>query len=105
MIKDFPNRHIGPRDDQIQEMLSELGLSSLEDLANKVIPPNIILDSKMDIPNKMSEPETINRLRELANEYFVYNSFFGIGYYGTFLTAVFQRHILDNPGWYTQYTP
>ncbi len=105
MIKDFPNRHIGPRDDQIQEMLSELGFSSLEDLSNKVIPPNIILDSKMDLPNKMSEPETINRLRELANENSVYNSFIGMGYYGTFLPAVIQRNILENPGWYTQYTP
>ena len=105
MIKDFPNRHIGPRDDQIQEMLSELGFSSLEDLSNKVIPPNIILDSKMDLPNKMSEPETINRLREFANENSVYNSFIGMGYYGTFLPAVIQRNILENPGWYTQYTP
>ena len=105
MIKDFPNRHIGPRDDQIQEMLSELGFSSLEDLSNKVIPPNILLDSKMDLPNKMSEPETINRLRELANENSVYNSFIGMGYYGTFLPAVIQRNILENPGWYTQYTP
>ena len=105
MIKDFPNRHIGPRDDQIQEMLSELGFSSLEDLSNKVIPPNIILDSKIGLPNKMSEPETINRLRELANENSVYNSFIGMGYYGTFLPAVIQRNILENPGWYTQYTP
>ncbi len=105
MIIDFPNRHIGPRDDQIQEMLSELGFSSLEDLSNKVIPPNILLDSKMDLPNKMSEPETINRLRELANENSVYNSFIGMGYYGTFLPAVIQRNILENPGWYTQYTP
>ena len=105
MIKDFPNRHIGPRDDQIQEMLSELGFSSLEDLSNKVIPPNILLDSKMNLPNKMSEPETINRLRELANENSVYNSFIGMGYYGTFLPAVIQRNILENPGWYTQYTP
>ena len=105
MKKDFPNRHIGPRDYQIQEMLSELGFSSLEDLSNKVIPPNIILDSKMGLPNEMSEPETINRLRELANENSVYNSFIGMGYYGTFLPAVIQRNILENPGWYTQYTP
>ena len=53
----------------------------------------------------MSEPETINRLRELANENSVYNSFIGMGYYGTFLPAVIQRNILENPGWYTQYTP
>ena len=65
MIKDFPNRHIGPRDDQIQEMLSEIGFSSLEDLSKKVIPPNIVLNSKMDLPNKMSEPETINRFVSL----------------------------------------
>ena len=105
MLTDFPSRHIGPRDDQIQEMLSELGFSSLEDLSNKIIPKNILFDSMMDIPNNMSEPETINRLREFANMNSVYNSFIGMGYYGTFLPAVIQRNIFENPGWYTQYTP
>ena len=105
MLTDFPSRHIGPRNDQIQEMLSELGFSSLEDLSNKIIPKNILFDSMMDIPNNMSEPETINRLREFANMNSVYNSFIGMGYYGTFLPAVIQRNIFENPGWYTQYTP
>ena len=80
MLTDFPSRHIGPRNDQIQEMLSELGFSSLEDLSNKIIPKNILFDSMMDIPNNMSEPETINRLREFANMNSVYNSFVGMGY-------------------------
>ena len=105
MLTDFPNRHIGPRDDQIQKMLSELGFSSLDELSNKIIPKNILFDSFNDLPDKMSESDTIERLSELANMNFVFKSFIGMGYYGTLLPPVIQRNILENPGWYTQYTP
>jgi len=105
MLTDFPNRHIGPRDDQIQKMLSELGFSSLDELSNKIIPKNILFDSLIDLPEKMSESDTIERLSELANMNSVFKSFIGMGYYGTLLPPVIQRNILENPGWYTQYTP
>ncbi len=105
MLTDFPNRHIGPRDDQIQKMLSELGFSSLDELSNKIIPKNILFDSLIDLPDKMSESDTIERLSELANMNCVFKSFIGMGYYGTLLPPVIQRNILENPGWYTQYTP
>ena len=105
MLTDFPNRHIGPRDDQIQKMLSELGFSSLDELSNKIIPKNILFDSLIDLPDKMSESDSIERLSELANMNCVFKSFIGMGYYGTLLPPVIQRNILENPGWYTQYTP
>ena len=105
MLTDFPNRHIGPRDDQIQEMLSELGFSSLDELSNKIIPKNILFDSFIDLPQKMNEVEAIERLSEFANMNSVFKSFIGMGYYGTVLPPVIQRNILENPGWYTQYTP
>ena len=95
MLTDFPNRHIGPRDDQIQEMLSELGFSSLDELSNKIIPKNILFDSFIDLPQKMNEVEAIERLSEFANMNSVFKSFIGMGYYGTVLPPVIQRNILE----------
>lgn len=101
----FKNRHIGPREDQIQKMLSVLGFNSLEDLIKTVVPDNISSSSPTDIPIEMSESETIQRLKELAGQNKVYRSYIGMGYYGTIVPSVIKRNILENPGWYTQYTP
>ena len=86
-------------------MLSELGFSSLDELSNKIIPKNILFDSLIDLPEKMSESDTVEKLNELANMNSVFKSFIGMGYFGTLLPPVIQRNILENPGWYTQYTP
>ena len=72
----FKNRHIGPRKDQIQEMLSVLGFNSLEDLIKTIVPDNILSLSTTDIPIEMSEAETIQRLRELAEKNKIYKSYF-----------------------------
>ena len=105
MSVSFANRHIGPRENQIQEMLSDLGFSSLEELSGVVIPENILSDSSTGLLPAMSEPETLDRLKQLADENMVFTSFIGMGYYGTTVPGVIQRNILENPGWYTQYTP
>ena len=105
MSVSFANRHIGPRENQIQEMLSDLGFSSLEELSAAVVPANILSDFSTGLPPAMSEPETLERLKQLADENIVFTSFIGMGYYGTTVPGVIQRNILENPGWYTQYTP
>jgi len=105
MSVSFANRHIGPRENQIQEMLSDLGFSSLEELSAAVVPENILSDFSTGLLPAMSEPETLERLKQLADENIVFTSFIGMGYYGTTVPGVIQRNILENPGWYTQYTP
>ena len=105
MSVSFANRHIGPRENQIQEMLSDLGFSSLEELSAAVVPANILSDFSTGLHPAMSEPETLERLKQLADENIVFTSFIGMGYYGTTVPGVIQRNILENPGWYTQYTP
>ena len=105
MSVSFANRHIGPRENQIQEMLSDLGFSSLEKLSAAVVPENILSDFSTGLPPAMSEPETLERLKQLADENIVFTSYIGMGYYGTTVPGVIQRNILENPGWYTQYTP
>ena len=105
MSVSFANRHIGPRENQIQEMLSVLGFSSLEELSATVVPENILSDFSTGLPPAMSEPETLERLKKLADENIVFTSYIGMGYYGTTVPSVIQRNILENPGWYTQYTP
>ena len=105
MSYSFINRHIGPNKIEIQEMLTELGFNSLEKLANAIVPEDIYDNSPLNIPLGISEPETIERLNELANKNSVFQSFIGMGYYGTVVPSVIKRNILENPGWYTQYTP
>jgi len=105
MSYSFVNRHIGPRQSQIQDMLSELGFTSLDELSQDVVPENIRIGTALDLPKKFSEAETIKRLQELAGKNSVNRSFIGMGYYGTVVPGVIKRNILENPGWYTQYTP
>ncbi len=105
MSDSFIDRHIGPNAIQIQEMLNELGLNSLDELSNAIVPNDIYVKTPLDIPMGLSESETIQRLHELAKKNSVFRSFIGMGYYGTVVPSVIKRNILENPGWYTQYTP
>ena len=105
MPNSFVKRHLGPRDTHIQAMLTDLGFSSLDELSTAVVPENILTNTPPDLPTKKSEPETIKRLQELAGKNFVFRSYIGMGYYGTVVPGVIKRNILENPGWYTQYTP
>jgi len=102
---EFVMRHIGPRDEHIQIMLETTGVSSLDELISTTLPPSIALDDPLDLPQARNETETIERLREMASMNRVQHSMIGMGYHDTKLPAVIQRNVLENPGWYTAYTP
>ena len=105
MPSDFLQRHLGPDESQIEDMLSYLGFSSLDEMSNKVLPKEIHSSSSTRLPKASDEMDTINRLKEISENNLIYRSFIGMGYYGTFMPGVIQRNIFENPGWYTQYTP
>ncbi len=102
---EFVMRHIGPRDEHVQIMLEAIGISSLDELISTTLPPSIALDEPLDLPRARNETETIERLREMASMNRVQHSMIGMGYHDTKLPAVIQRNVLENPGWYTAYTP
>ncbi len=101
----FVFRHIGPSDQEIQEMLSFLGFGSLEEMMEQIIPENIHLKKSLILGSPMSEYEILGHLREMGKRNKLYRSFIGLGYYGTMMPPVIQRNVLENPVWYTSYTP
>ena len=105
MINSFSNRHIGPNEIEKSEMLKSIGVSSIASLIDKTIPANIRLNSELDIANAMSEAEYLKHITELGNKNNVLKSFIGLGYYETIVPSVILRNVLENPGWYTAYTP
>ena len=105
MPSDFLQRHLGPDESQIEDMLSYLGFSSLDEMSYEVLPKEIHSSSSTRLPKASDEMDTINRLKEISENNLIYRSFIGMGYYGTFMPGVIQRNIFENPGWYTQYTP
>ncbi|MBH0208808.1 MAG: aminomethyl-transferring glycine dehydrogenase, partial [Nitrospira sp.] len=102
---DFVHRHLGPTDADIQEMLATLGHQSLDTLVDTTVPPDIRLRQALDIPNGEGEQAVLARLRGIAAQNKVYRSLIGMGYYDCVTPGVIQRNILENPAWYTQYTP
>ena len=105
MHGDFIRRHIGPSQDDINQMLIELSVNSLDDLVTKAVPPSIMMESNLDLPQTKNERETITYLREMRARNKIYVSMIGMGYYGTVMPSVIKRNVLENPGWYTAYTP
>lgn len=102
----FASRHLGPGSKEINTMLKELGESSLENFITKVIPQNLRLDvKKFDAVSTETEASVLTRLKSIATKNEVYKSFIGLGYYNTITPTVIKRNILENPLWYTQYTP
>ncbi|MBN9690925.1 MAG: aminomethyl-transferring glycine dehydrogenase [Verrucomicrobia bacterium] len=101
----FAHRHIGPEPAEQAEMLNVLGLESLTELSRRAVPESIRLPRPLNLPPALSEIEALGRLRSLASRNQVFRSFIGLGYYDTITPPVIQRNILENPGWYTQYTP
>ena len=101
----FASRHIGPRGESIKEMLDKVGVESLGQLIFETIPDDIKLEKKMNLPQPMTEFEFSKHIQELAQKNKVFKSYIGLGYYESILPAVIQRNILENPGWYTAYTP
>ena len=102
---DFIQRHIGPTVKQQTEMARAIGYDNLDALIEDTVPGAIRLERPMHLPGARTEQDVIARLRELAEQNVVNRSFIGTGYYDTFTPAVIQRNVLENPGWYTAYTP
>ncbi|MCW9708630.1 aminomethyl-transferring glycine dehydrogenase [Fodinibius salsisoli] len=101
----FLHRHIGTDADQITEMLSEIEASSLDELMDQTVPKNIRLTDEVDLDEPMSEYRFLEQFRELASENDIYDSYIGMGYHDTLTPNVILRNVLENPGWYTAYTP
>ena len=101
----FLHRHIGSNSRQIQEMLSTVKAESLDQLIDETVPGGIRLKKELDLDEPMSEYRFLDEFREMASENKVYRSYIGMGYYDTLTPNVIKRNILENPGWYTAYTP
>jgi glycine cleavage system P protein (glycine dehydrogenase) len=101
----FERRHIGPRDADITEMLRVVGAPSLEALVDEVVPPAIRTGHALDLPAGLPEHDYLQAVAELAAKNKVFRSFIGLGYYDTITPPVILRNIMENPGWYTPYTP
>ena len=104
-MKTFADRHIGISASDLSIMLKQINAGSLEQLIAETIPADIRLGKPMDLPSPMSESEVLNHLQALADSNEVYRQFIGLGYHETILPSVIKRNILENPGWYTAYTP
>ncbi len=101
----FARRHIGPNQQARTEMLAEIDFENLDALIDATVPKNIRLDRSLDLPGAASEWDALAELRQLARKNIVSRSFIGAGYSDTITPPVIQRNILENPGWYTAYTP
>ena len=102
---DFIGRHIGPDDRQIEAMLATLGARSLDELLDRVVPEAIRKSDALDLPGPISEQEALDRLRGIARRNRIFTSLIGMGYHPTVTPPVILRNVLENPGWYTAYTP
>jgi glycine dehydrogenase len=101
----FVRRHIGPRADETAEMLKSLGHGSLDALIDALVPADIRLAAPLNIPPALSEFDALRQLKAIASKNQVFKSYLGLGYHDCITPPVIQRNILENPGWYTQYTP
>ena len=101
----FETRHLGSKENETNSMINALGFKSLNQLTKSIIPDNIQCDPPLNPKKALSESETIKRLQKFAGENSIYRSYIGMGYYGTIVPGVIKRNILENPGWYTAYTP
>ncbi|NDJ21940.1 aminomethyl-transferring glycine dehydrogenase [Nostoc sp. B(2019)] len=104
-FSDFTQRHIGPDSDDIQQMLEVLDFSSLDALINQTVPQAIRLNKTLQLPEAQSEYAALAKLKQIAAKNQVCRSFIGMGYYDSITPSVIGRNILENPGWYTAYTP
>ena len=104
---DFIDRHIGPNQYQIQTMLLELGFKDLDSFIKSVVPSNIHIKGEIEksLPTAISETAALAEIAEIAKKNTIKKNFIGSGYYGTITPAVILRNVLENPGWYTAYTP
>ncbi len=101
----FTDRHIGPDARETEQMLKTIGVKSVDQLIDETIPADIRLPKMLNIPDAMSEADYLRELRHMAAKNKIYRTYIGLGYYNTITPGVIQRNILENPGWYTAYTP
>ena len=103
----FARRHIGPREHEFADMLAAIGCDSFEQLIDRAVPQAIRYDGDLNAVcgEAMGETEALAKLGEMMSANRVLKSFIGLGYHGTHVPPVIQRNVLENPGWYTQYTP
>src|SRR5574344_507888 len=105
MTLSFAQRHIGPREKDIKEMLSALKVDSMEELVKQTVPENILLKKDLEMDAPMTENQYLARLKEMVGKNKNFRSLIGQGYYGTGVLPVIVRNIFENPCWYTSYTP
>ena len=105
MDHSFSSRHIGVRHHELQDMFSTIGVSSMDELIDKALPGAIRMPEPLQLPEGISEASYLNKLRSIAAKNKTFRSYIGMGYYGTLMPSVIQRNILENPSWYTSYTP
>ena len=103
--ENFSRRHIGPSTSELNDMLKIIGVKSIEDLLSQTIPEKIRLKSDLDIPDAISEMEFLKEIKKFSKLNRNFKTYIGLGYHDTFTPSVIQRNILENPGWYTAYTP
>jgi glycine dehydrogenase len=101
----FARRHNAPSNAEVSEMLQVIGVTSLDELIEQTVPANIRLSTPLSLPVPMSESEVMTKLKGIAAKNKIFRSFIGMGYHGTITPPVILRNIMENPGWYTQYTP
>lgn len=101
----FVDRHIGPRETDVAPMLKTIGVESIEDLISKTIPSSIRMKGELDLPGAMTEVEYADHIRTIGQKNKQYKSYIGLGYYDCVVPNAIKRNVLENPGWYTAYTP
>lgn len=101
----FIHRHIGPSNEEISEMLKTLNVSSLDKLIEKVVPDSIRMQAHLDLPSSITEIDALEKIKMIAERNNISKSMIGMGYHDTYMPAVIQRNVFENPGWYTAYTP
>jgi len=104
-IGSFVSRHLGPREEDQTAMLRTLGAPSLDDLIERTVPGAIRLRERLDVSPAMTESEYLEHIDGLASQNMLFRNYIGMGYYPTEVPSVIRRNILENPGWYTAYTP
>ena len=103
--ENFSRRHIGPSTSELNNMLQTIGVNSIEDLLSQTIPDKIRLKTNLNIPDAISEMEFLKEIKKFSSLNKNFKTYIGLGYHDTFTPSVIQRNILENPGWYTAYTP
>src|SRR5690554_6461650 len=101
---EFLQRHIGPNDDETQQMLDTIKVSNIKELVNKTIPESIRLDRSLNLPSSMSEADYLAMVKEMSMGNKTGKTYIGQGYYDTHTPSVILRNVFENPGWYTSYT-